>query len=206
MFLPQRARNVIELGCGSGSFGKVLRQNYPEACIIGVEINPQAAEKARPVYDTVHISDVNDVLSATTPGLFDLIVCNDILEHLTDPWKCLNLAKNCLASDGVVVASIPNMRFWPVLSDLLFNKAWNYRDAGVMDRTHLRFFTESSIHRLFVDCGYVVDTLEGISRTSRISLRWRLLNALMAGRLFDCVYPQFAVVAGPLEASEALRE
>lgn len=196
-FLPAPVGRILEVGCGAGSFGVVLRRQYPEATIYGIECSPLVAEEAKKIYDHVWISDVCNALRNVRHEVFDLIIFNDILEHLVDPWLCLKLTRDQLSVNGTVVASIPNMRFWPILSDLIFQGAWTYREAGVMDRTHLRFFTKNSIRSLFEDCGYRVARLEGINKTWKQSTRWRVLNILLAGALGDCLYPQFAVVANP---------
>lgn len=197
-YLPERASRVLEVGCGVGNFGALLREKYPLARLHAVEQNENAAAEAANLYDVVWVRDVGESLEDSEGNSFDLIVFNDVLEHLVDPWKCLVLARARLAPTGMVVASIPNMRFWPILSDLVFQGAWTYRDAGVMDRTHLRFFTKHSIRSLFEQCGYRVDQIEGINETWKKSMRWRVLNILFAGALRDCLYPQFAVTATPI--------
>ena len=134
---------------------------------------------------------------ATVPSGLTLIVLNDILEHLADPWECLALVRQMAHPRAHVVASIPNVRFWPILSDLVFQASWTYREAGVMDRTHLRFFTKESVLALFAESGLEVVGITGINKISRISLRWRALNLLFLGGLNDCLFPQFAVEAVP---------
>ena len=194
-FLPETASNILDVGCGSGAFGTVLRQRYPNSRLFGIEMNSLAAKEAKNVYDQVWEGDACKVLLQSPENHFDLIIFNDFLEHIVDPWQCLTLTQSLLDPHGRVVASIPNMRFWPVLSDLVFQGNWNYRNAGVMDKTHLRFFTENSILDLFNRCGYQVVKICGINETSKKSLRWKVINALMPGRFQDCLFPQFAVVA-----------
>ena len=161
--------------------------NYPQLFL----------KKTAKIYDHVWQGDVCEVFSQEKGVAFDLIVFNDILEHIVDPWACLKLVKDMILPEGRVLASIPNMRFWPILSDLVFQGNWRYRDAGVMDKTHLRFFTKKSIENLFLDCGYSGVTICGINKTWRKSLRWRAINTLSLGRFNDCLFPQFAVVARP---------
>jgi len=196
-FVPSGAASILEVGCGAGSFGAELRKAFPDACLYGIESNPVAARRAEEIYDRLWVGEVCDILRRDSDIRFDVIVMNDLLEHLVDPWHCLELCRGRMAPEGRVVASVPNMRFWPILSDLLFQCDWRYREAGVMDRTHLRFFTEKSIRRLFDESGYRIVELEGINRTWKISVRWRILNFLLLGRLRDCLFPQFAVVAAP---------
>ena len=121
---------------------------------------------------------------------FDCIVFNDVIEHVVDPWTMLRKAERHLAPDGLIVASIPNIRYYIVVRDLLLRGRWEYADWGVLDRTHLRFFTRESISRLFPDCGY---TIEQLTPINPIKLR---RAALLTTRWFrDLRYQQFAVVA-----------
>ncbi|MCX7386112.1 MAG: class I SAM-dependent methyltransferase [Planctomycetales bacterium] len=193
--VPDGSKAILDVGCGGGDFGVGLQQKCPQAVVSGIEINQEVADRAPSIYTKVHVGDVHQVLAELPNASFDLIVFNDLLEHLVDPYKCLASCQRLLQPGGRILASIPNMRFWPALSDLVFQADWRYRDAGVMDETHLRFFTEKSIRRMFDDAGFVVEQMHGINKTWIFSWRWRILNLLFRGQLNDCLYPQFAVVA-----------
>ncbi len=193
--VPDGSMSILDVGCGGGDFGVGLRQKCPSAEIYGIEINQEVAERAPSLYRQVYVGDVNAVLANLPDAGFDLIVFNDLLEHLVDPYTCLAACRRILRPEGRVLASIPNMRFWPALSDLIFQADWRYRDAGVMDETHLRFFTGKSIRRMFDDAGFEIEQMHGINKTWIFSWRWRILNLLFRGQLSDCLYPQFAVVA-----------
>jgi 2-polyprenyl-3-methyl-5-hydroxy-6-metoxy-1,4-benzoquinol methylase len=196
--IPQSAKSLLDIGCGAGSFGEAIRAERSELSLFGIELFEDEAARARKHYEEVWSGDVHDVLQKIDSRSFDLIVFNDLLEHLIDPQKALRQSRELLSSEGKVLASIPNMRFWPALSDLIFQADWRYRDAGVMDSTHLRFFTRKSIVRMFEQTGYRVIQMHGINKTWIRSWRWRICNLLMAGKLEDCLYPQFAVLAEPL--------
>lgn len=193
--IPAGVRSVLDVGCGAGSFGAALKTEHPDWQICGVELFEDEAARAREHYDEVWAGDVHLVLNKIQGRSFDLIVFNDLLEHLVDPAQALQQCRSLLSPGGHILASIPNMRFWPALSDLLFKADWRYRDAGVMDSTHLRFFTEKSIVRMFEAAGYRVTAIEGINRTWIISWRWRIMNLLLGGSMQDCLFPQFAVTA-----------
>ncbi len=197
--IPAGTRSILDIGCGAGSFGAAIRKEMPECRIYGIELFSDEAAKAREHYDEVLAGDVHSVLEELSGPTFDLIVFNDLLEHLIDPGRALQQCHRLLPPQGKILASIPNMRFWPALSDLLFQGDWRYRDAGVMDSTHLRFFTQKSIVRMFEQNGYRVDRIEGINETWIRSWRWRIMNLFMAGSLADCLYPQFAVLASRAE-------
>jgi hypothetical protein len=113
---------------------------------------------------------------------------------MVEPEAALRHARALLKRGGSVVASIPNVLEYNTVRALLLDQDWRYVDAGVLDRTHLRFFTRKSIARLFEATGYAIDRLDGINRFGRSRLL-RLVNLLTAGRFEDMNYVQFAVVA-----------
>jgi 2-polyprenyl-3-methyl-5-hydroxy-6-metoxy-1,4-benzoquinol methylase len=194
--IPPDTTAVLDVGCGSGGFGLGVRERLPECRICGIELFPEVASRVPSVYEKIWVGNVTDVLTEIAESQFDVIVFNDLLEHLVDPYSCLKSCQRLLSPRGKILASIPNMRFWPALSDLVFQADWRYRDAGVMDETHLRFFTQKSIRRMFDECGYDVELIHGINKTWIFSWRWRMLNLIMRGQLSDCLFPQFAVLAG----------
>ncbi len=126
---------------------------------------------------------------------FDCIVFNDVLEHMADPYIILEKIKNKLSNNGVIVCSIPNVRHVRVLRDLLFKKQWEYQDAGILDRTHLRFFTKKSIISMFNNLNYELKVIKGIQATKF----WMFLpiNIITFGFFSDSRYIQFACVAKP---------
>jgi 2-polyprenyl-3-methyl-5-hydroxy-6-metoxy-1,4-benzoquinol methylase len=174
-FIPIGARHVLEVGCGNAAFAAHLKtQRRVE--VTAIEAHPDALPKLAGEH-------------------FDCIVLNDVLEHLVDPWDVLTRLRHFLAPDGVVVASIPNIRYHPVFKEFVLQGRWQYRQDGVMDRTHLRFFTRQSMQELFVSTGYAMRRIEGINA---ISLPWKfsLLNQLCGQALADTRFKQFACVAG----------
>lgn len=185
----------MEVGCGRGNFASHIRARCPKARLFGLEYEPQEAKLAEEHYEKVWCGDIYELESWSIAERFDLIIFNDVLEHLHDPWLCLKLIKTILSENAAVVASIPNMRFWPILSDLVWNADWRYREAGVMDATHLRFFTRQSMQRMFTQSGYAIEQTKGINDLGGLSLKWRILNSVTGGRFSDCAFPQFAVVA-----------
>lgn len=188
-FVPASAKKVLDVGCAQGKFGEVLKLARPQIDLWGMD----PVSGSRPVaYD--HF--VEGFFPDSAPReAFDVIVFNDVLEHMVDPWTALRLTRQMLAVDGVVVASIPNVRNLRTLGQLVFRGEWNYVDAGVLDRTHLRFFTASTMRTLFSSSGYVVETLRPIN-LPRIGKRGILRRTLL-GLADELFAEQFVVVARP---------
>src|SRR4030067_687595 len=136
-------------GCFSGE-----RRKTRQAEVWGIEADSNAAEKAKSKTDKVLHGDVNVLIDDLPDDYFDCIVSNDVLEHLVDPYEVLTRLKGKLSGKGVIVASIPNVRHISVLKDLILKKQWRYADDGILDRTHLRFFTRRSILGMFEGLGF----------------------------------------------------
>lgn len=152
-------RNVLEIGCGSGATGMAVKQQFPGVFYCGVELDPVAAEHARRVLDRVVTGDIERMDLAhydLTRSLFDVIVCADILEHLYDPWSVVQKLHHWLAPGGHIVASIPNVQNARLLHNLVAGR-WTYTDQGLLDATHIRFFTLHDIGQMFVRNGYEVE-------------------------------------------------
>ncbi len=195
-FIPPDARHFLELGCGAGIFGALLREQIGGAHVIGVEVHPDAAAEARKRLDVVIESPIEAALNSIPDESVDCVVCNDVLEHLVDPWSVLRRLRSILRPGGTVVSSIPNVRHFPVFKAYFLGGEWRYEKHGVLDQTHLRFFTKQSIERLFRETGFNVDRIEGIFGY-RLPWKAALLNRLLRGRLDDMQYERFASVATP---------
>jgi len=201
-FVPTNCRRLLEVGCGTGTFGASIKKNR-QIEVWGVEPFASAAVKAADKLDRV-LTGPFDRETDLPGGAFDCIVFNDVLEHMAEPERALRYAKHLLAPGGTVVASIPNVRYFPVLWQLGVRGSWEYGDCGVLDRTHLRFFTKSSILKMFEDEGYGVRSISGIKpyggipNVSRYLWRtFRVANLILRGNLTDLKFLQFAIVAEP---------
>lgn len=192
-FIPQNAKKILDVGCGEGRFGHLLKSQR-SAEVWGIELDNSAAEKADKILDKVIVGNIEDDNLLLPEKYFDCIVFNDILEHLRYPWIVLKKVLRNIKLDGYVVASIPNIRHYENMKRLLLHKEWEYTDMGIMDKTHLRFFTEKSIRNMFERCGSHIVTLEGING-STFSWKLGLFNKLVFNSLDDMRYIQFACVA-----------
>ena len=196
-YVPASARRTLEFGCGTGRFSQLLRQTRCTESW-GVEIHTEAAAEAGTKLDKVITCDAAAALNEIPDGYFDCILFFDVLEHLIDPYSVLASVKTKLAENGVMVASIPNVRYYRVLVDLVVHGNWDYRGHGVLDRTHLRFFTRKSIVKMCKKLTFEVITLEGMHPTS--SRTFKVVNVLAFNRLADCRYKHYALVAAPLSS------
>ena len=191
--LPANITAALDIGCGDGAFGAVLKQ-HTNSEVWGVEPSKIAADLAASKLDNV----INGLFDKDMPELkgkkFDAIFFNDVLEHLISPDETLKDCHSLLNNDGYIIASIPNIRWYPVILSLLRYRDFKYENAGVMDKTHLRFFTKKSMARLFTDAGYKILKIEGINNHQNFPV-FNLINALLFNSQEDMKYPQFIVVA-----------
>lgn len=152
---------VLEFGCASGAFGARLKQRFPAAHVTGIEAGRGAASHAATRLDRVinaRIEDVDLVAEGFTPQSLDLLVAGDVLEHLFNPWALLKRTRPFLSGEGRLVASIPNARNLQVSGELLINGRFTYDERGLLDITHLRFFTFEEIRVMFEQTGYALES------------------------------------------------
>lgn len=151
--LPKHAVRVLEIGCGSGATLAWLKASRRADWIAGIELNAAAATVARTRLDLLLEGDVDRLIEQFPPQSLDLILCLDVLEHLVDPWATLKRLQTLLRPGGQLIASLPNIRHYSVLLPLLFAGRWRYETAGIMDRTHLRFFSRETAVELLRQAG-----------------------------------------------------
>ena len=158
--IPAEARSILEVGCGAGALGAAFKQQQPQARYFGIEAMAQPAERARQVLDRVICADVeNDLAALDELPALDCLVYGDVLEHLRDPWSCLDRHVQRLASGGTVLACIPNVQHWSTLLMLLQGE-WPLMDEGLFDRTHLRWFTRAGVIRLMRGAGLELQQIQ----------------------------------------------
>ncbi|MGH8539609.1 MAG: class I SAM-dependent methyltransferase [Stenotrophobium sp.] len=193
-FFTPGPRRILDVGCGSGNFGAGLKARLG-AEVWGIEYQAAVAERAHSRLDKVYAGDVMQLVDMLPPAHFDLIVFNDVLEHLADPYQLLVKIKRCMTPDGRIFCSIPNFLYFNALRTLLIHKDFKYEDSGIFDRTHLRFFTRKSIVRMFDELDYDLELIEGIN--PKRHWVFRLLNILLLNALSESRYLQYACVARP---------
>lgn len=192
-FVPVDAKTVLEVGCGKGFFGKSIKARQ-KVEVWGLEIVREVAEEAIKSLDKVIIADIEQDSIDLPRSYFDCVVFNDVLEHLKDPWGVLKSLQVNLSENGCIVASIPNIREFSTIQKLIYHKEWRYIDSGVLDRTHLRFFTRTTIEDMFQSCNYRIVKIKGIHPTG-FPWKFKLFNWLMMNYFEDMKYLQFACIA-----------
>jgi 2-polyprenyl-3-methyl-5-hydroxy-6-metoxy-1,4-benzoquinol methylase len=151
--------HVLEVGCGEGYTLEFLKTDRGAKHTTGIELFTDAAKSAESRVDVVINQSADETLDLPE-NYYDLILCLDVLEHLYDPWAVLSTLTHSLRPGGAVVASIPNVQHWSLVKMLLRGN-WTYAKAGLMDQTHIRFFTQKSIRHLFNTAGLHVTKLDG---------------------------------------------
>jgi SAM-dependent methyltransferase len=160
--LPLDARLIVETGCGTGALGAEYIRLNPAVTYVGIERDEAAGRRARARLAQVEIADAEEVDLAAIGierGTVDCLVYGDVLEHLLDPWQLVARHAEWLSPKGIVVACIPNVQHWTVLLNLLAGE-WRYASEGLLDRTHLRWFTRESIIELFRSAGLIVAAIQ----------------------------------------------
>jgi 2-polyprenyl-3-methyl-5-hydroxy-6-metoxy-1,4-benzoquinol methylase len=202
-FVPRDARSVLDVGCGPGGFGPTVRSILgADVRLVGVEAVPGQAARARDHhgYDEVVDGYFPEALGGRSER-FDLICFNDVLEHIVDPWSLVRLTRDWVEPGGHVLAAIPSIQFAPIVWQLARGR-WDYRDAGTLDRTHLRFFTRATMVEMFEQSGYRVVSCEGANPVDDAwrSEPWsgrRLVKTAMLPLLGDSRFVHFVVLAQP---------
>jgi 2-polyprenyl-3-methyl-5-hydroxy-6-metoxy-1,4-benzoquinol methylase len=190
LFVP--GQRVLDIGCGTGAWGSELTARGATE-LIGIEIAPAAADIARTRYDQVLTVPSEELNAGRLGGTFDTIIAADVIEHLVDPFSELRRWVDWCTPGGELVISTPNLRHFRVLRDLAVRGRFDYIDGGgVMDRTHLRWFTEASLADALSAAGW------GVQRWGRVTTgKSGSVNRVARGRLNGLLAPQIQVVATP---------
>jgi 2-polyprenyl-3-methyl-5-hydroxy-6-metoxy-1,4-benzoquinol methylase len=186
--LPELASRIVDVGCGAGVTLTWLRSFYPAAHTVGLEGNAELKGELERNAHEAHIVDLTREMPDL--GSPDLILFLDVLEHLPDPASVLKQFVAQLAQGGSVIVSVPNVAHLSVSVPLILRGEFTYRDAGILDRTHLRFFNRDSAVSLVRDAGLAVDQglMAGINGP-----RARMIDALTFGSMRSRLAKQYIV-------------
>ena len=181
---------VLELGCGAGGTGRAMMAAGKAGRYVGIELSETAAAIAAQHLGQVLVGDIEALDLEPLNRQFDALVISEVLEHLRDPWATLGRLAGCLKPGGMVFASSPNVAHWMVIRDLMAGR-FGYDDSGVMDRTHLRWFTPDTYRQMFETAGFRVDSVGPL-----VAPRWKakLIGQLSGGRLDHLFSAQIMLV------------
>ena len=182
---PQRC---MEFGCSSGGFSALVKEKF--GCETwGADIDRKSVEMAKTMLDRVFLGDAFEVIKELPDNSFDCLICNDIIEHLYSPERFFEEVKRCLTKDAILICSLPNVRHWKTFNRYLFLKDWKYKKSGILDYTHLRFFTRKSMKRAIKDWGFKLEKMKGIRPTK--SPFFYLFALLTLGFIYDMRFLQY---------------
>jgi SAM-dependent methyltransferase len=191
--VPATARTILDVGCGYGALGVLLKQRVTGRAVYGIEYNPDAAAQARKVLDGVVVCDIATAVDPYPEEMFDCIVFADILEHLVEPCDVIARLKPFLRPQGTIVCSIPNIRHYTAIMRII-QRGWSYDAYGLFDRTHLRFFSRGSACNLVRSAGFTIEEIQPHIVASR---KARIANSLLLNALEEFVAQQYLIRATP---------
>ncbi|MBS1913526.1 MAG: class I SAM-dependent methyltransferase [Bacteroidetes bacterium] len=181
--IPRGVRRMLDIGCSNGATSAVAKEQLGIEETVGVEPFASSAALAAGHMDRVINADIEVLEDLGFPeGYFDCIICADVLEHLRDPWAVLRFLRRYLSDDGCLIASIPNIQHIVPLLKMARNR-FEYEEHGILDRTHLRFFTLHTMIRMFNDSGFAVEMVES-NRSNSLPYRLATIASLGLFRPF----------------------
>jgi 2-polyprenyl-3-methyl-5-hydroxy-6-metoxy-1,4-benzoquinol methylase len=188
--LPSKFTRVADVGGSSGATLSAIKALHPGVETICIDGHAPSVDIARSRGHTALVCDLEGDLPAILQTC-DVVLLLDVLEHLKDPWRVLRDLVRVLEPGAVVIVSLPNVRHWAVSAGLFFLGSWQLQDAGILDRTHLRFFTRETGRQLVQQSGLSVQGVKGKLAGGR---KFALINLLTAGLMRDFLNMQYLFV------------
>jgi 2-polyprenyl-3-methyl-5-hydroxy-6-metoxy-1,4-benzoquinol methylase len=183
--------NILEIGCGEGNTLVELKKQGKAKFVAGIDIvDLNQSSKL----DKFILADVENDNIDLPEEYFDIIICADVLEHLKDPWNVLRKIKKFLKPNRILLASIPNIREIKTLIDIAIKGDFKYVDAGILDKTHLRFFCKKNSIELFESTGYKIEKI-----TFNLSPKRKFLLKLSLGLLEEFLVVEYLVLCKKME-------
>ncbi len=195
-WLPEKVSRMLDLGCGTGATTQLVKSCRTVTYSAAVELMADKAERARAVCDHVWTGDINALVieDDIAPGSLNLVLCLDVLEHLADPWTIISRLSALLAPGGRLILSVPNIRNYRFIWRLAMRGDFHYRDFGLLDRTHLRFFVRSTASELATSAGLSLLSATSVQSWRAPDWRW-FANRLTRNYADEWLAKQWLVVA-----------
>ncbi len=176
--VPKECSRILEVGCANGKLGAAIKERNPGSYYVGIEKFAEAGKQAASLLDKVFIADVEGFDWSLLSGeRFDCIIFADVLEHLLDPSAVLRGVLSLMTLHGNVICCLPNVSHWSIIAGLIRGE-WEYTDSGVLDRTHLRFYTVKSARKLLIGCG--LEVVSEAAWTTNLEIQDALVPLLQA--------------------------
>ncbi len=216
LLLERPPRRVLDVGCATGATGELIKTAWPESHVTGIELNRAAAARAVERIDKVlgeKLEDIDFAAEGITPGSIDTVLLADVLEHLYDPWDALLRIRPLLTEDAQVLVSLPNARNLWLLNELASGR-FPYASEGLLDITHIRWFTRAEMEKMLRETGYrVVKSsrtptagLQDLTRpagSTTVETEKMVLKEVDDEEFEDLKALQIMFLAQPLKAGEA---
>ena len=188
--IKNRGLKILDVGCARGNLGRYLKErgNF----VYGVEISKTMGTEAKNFLDDVVIGDIEEIDLPWPRNFFDVIVCNNILEHLFDPKATLFKLRKYLKESGMIIVGLPNIANWQIIKNLIFGK-FEYTRTGLLDNGHIRFFTPSSATKLLEECGYT--PVKVIPTVINFPIRRKMVQSLVLKVFRHIFIYHFIIVA-----------
>lgn len=186
--------NLLEIGAGKGNTLIYAKKHHYASKVYGIDISTiDNSYQSSPEIEKFIIGDIEQIDLNFNNKLFDVILCGDVLEHLTNPFYVVQKLKPHLSDKGVIIASIPNIREWTTMRKIFFSGDFRYEDIGILDRTHLRFFCKKNIEELFSKNDMKI--LQLTSNLNYTGYKRKILNVLTFNIFEEFLTTQYYIVA-----------
>ncbi len=193
--LPENPGDILDVGCATGKLGEDIIQIKNPRSYIGIEVVSAVAEEAKKRLTNVYVGQAEEWMPKLKSRSFDWVVLADSLEHTVNPWAILEEVNRVLKKEGHILISIPNVRNLGVITELLVKGTWNYRDYGIMDQGHLRFFTKKTIFKMLDEYGFIVKKVYSNPRNRWKKFRGRFISRIISlGLGQPSAYEEFITV------------
>lgn len=195
--IPKNENNkILELGAGSCDTLVEIKKLKLAKEVVGIELMKLTdTHQENSEIDKLIIGNIENIELDLPKDYFDVIICGDVLEHLTDPWDTMKKLHKHLKQNGVIIISVPNIREYHILYKILVRADFRYSDQGILDRTHLRFFCKKNIIALLTSSMFTPISIHSIFRLEKNHLKKRIIDTLTLGLIRDFLTSQYVVVA-----------
>lgn len=192
-FITNTPRRTLEIGCREGDFSRVLKERFCNPETWGIEPDPSIrTDIANANLDHFIPDYFPQCVEKLGNHKFDAIILNDVLEHMYDPWSALDTAHELLDENGVIVVSLPNIRNTKVIRELIFKNDFRYTTSGILDISHIRFFTTKSMLRMFRETGFQILKMQPLEQPVPFHKKLRRIHRyvfnLLTFGFFDSLY------------------